>query len=102
MAKKNGTVGEDLIQSLGEALAHASGTKVKGTRVTRFKAADVEVKRIREKVGLTQDAFAGVLGTSVSGLRKWEQKQRRPNGAALTLLRVMDKEPEAVARALAE
>ena len=99
--KKNATVGEDLIKAMGEALAHARGEKVE-VRVTRFRKPSVEVTRIRKKVGLTQRAFAGVLGISVSGLRKWEQKRRQPHGAALTLLQVMDREPEAVARALAE
>ena len=44
--------------------------------------------------------MAVALGTSPSGYRKWEQGQRRPSGAARTLLRVMDKEPEAVLRVL--
>lgn len=99
MAKKSGSVGEDLIKAMGEALAYARGEDV-DVRVTEFETPAVEVRRIRKRVGLTQDAFAGVLGVSVSGLRKWEQKQRRPQGAALTLLQIMDREPEAVARAL--
>jgi putative transcriptional regulator len=33
-------------------------------------------------------------------LRKWEQGQRQPHGAALTLLNIMDREPEAVIRAI--
>ena len=41
----------------------------------------------------------GWIATSVSALRKREQGQRHPHGAALTLLRVMDKEPEAVVHA---
>jgi putative transcriptional regulator len=102
MAKKKAqSIGDELIQSMGEALAHAQGKKT-GARVTRFKTPAVEVKRIRERVKLTQPAFAGIMGVSLSGLRKWEQQVRRPSGAALTLLQVMDREPDAVARALAE
>jgi putative transcriptional regulator len=44
--------------------------------------------------------MAQFLGTSLSGYRKWEQGQRQPSGAARTLLRVMEKEPEAVLRVL--
>lgn len=102
MTKKNAkaeNIGADLIQSMQEALAHASGKDI-GARVTEFAEPAVEIKRIRKKVGLTQDTFAAALGVSVSGLRKWEQGQRRPHGAALTLLRVMDKEPDAVVRAI--
>ena len=50
---------------------------------------------------MTQADMAMVLGTSLSGYKKWEQGQRRPSGVALTLLKIMDKEPEAVKRALA-
>ncbi len=98
-ARKKKTLGDELIQSMEEALAHARGEKV-AARVTKVERPEVQVKRIRQKVGLTQNAFATVLGVSVSGLRKWEQGQREPHGAALTLLRVMDREPEAVIRAI--
>ena len=37
---------------------------------------------------------------SLSGYRKWEQGIRRVIGLAVTLLRVIQKEPEAVRRAL--
>ena len=97
MSKKK-NIGNELIQSMQEALAHARGEKV-GVRLHKIEPA-VRVKRVREKIGMTQMTFAEVLGVSVSGLRKWEQGQRRPHGAALTLLTVMDREPEAVARAL--
>ena len=50
--------------------------------------------------GMTQEQMAKFVGTSTSGYRKWEQGSRAPNGAARTLLRVMEREPEAVLRAL--
>ena len=102
MAKKNrktANIGDELIESMQEALAYVRGEKA-NVRVTKVDTS-VEIKRIRKKVGLTQDTFAMALGVSVSGLRKWEQGQRHPHGAALTLLQIMDKEPEAVARAIA-
>jgi putative transcriptional regulator len=33
-------------------------------------------------------------------LRKWEQGQRSPTGAAKTLLKIIEREPRAVVRAL--
>ena len=51
-------------------------------------------------LSLTQEQMALLLGTSVSGYRKWEQRVRQPSGAARTLLRVMEREPDAVLRAL--
>jgi putative transcriptional regulator len=58
------------------------------------------VKAIRERLGVTQEEFARMFRVSVGTLRGWEQRRRHPRGAALTLLRVIDQEPEAVRRAL--
>jgi putative transcriptional regulator len=60
------------------------------------------VKAIRERLGVTQEEFARMFRVSVGTLRGWEQRRRHPHGAALTLLRVIDREPEAVRRALQE
>jgi putative transcriptional regulator len=49
---------------------------------------------------MTQQQFADFLMISVRTLQKWEQGERGPDGASHTLLRVMEKEPEAVKRAL--
>ena len=92
--------GADLIQSMSEALAHAQGKDVPGIKVHSVDVGAVDAKAIRKKLDLTQDEMATVLGTSPSGYKKWEQGKRQPSGAARTLLRVMDREPEAVLRAL--
>jgi putative transcriptional regulator len=93
-------VGSEILEGLREALAHASGEKVRGTVVHQVDIDDVDAKSIRATLKLTQEQMAMVMGTSVSGYRKWEQGERRPSGAARTLLTVMEKEPEAVLRAL--
>ena len=92
--------GSDLIQAMSEALAHARGEDVPGIQVHHIDVAKVDAKAIRKKLRLTQEQMALALGTSPSGYRKWEQGQREPSGAARTLLRVMEKEPEAVLRVL--
>ncbi|KIP98089.1 XRE family transcriptional regulator [Agrobacterium tumefaciens] len=92
--------GEDLIQAMTEALGHAQGRDPTGMRVTTVDLETVDAKAIRQKLHLTQDEMATFLGTSPSGYKKWEQGVRQPSGAARTLLRVMEKEPEAVLRAL--
>jgi putative transcriptional regulator len=93
-------IGREIIDGLKEALAHAEGDDVPGIRVHHFDVAQVDTRAIRKKLRLTQEQMARALGTSPSGYRKWEQGQRQPSGAAKTLLRVMEKEPEAVLRAL--
>ena len=88
------TFGEDLIQSLGEALAHARGA------APVIVHAPVTPREVRRQAKLTQAQMAPLLGMSLSGYRKWEQGTRRISGAAATLLRVIEREPEAVRRAL--
>lgn len=53
----------------------------------------------RIKTGLPQPQFAALLGVSVRTLQEWEQGRRQPSGAAKTLLRIADQQPE-VLRAL--
>lgn len=50
----------------------------------------------RAKVGVSQSAFAELLGVSLRTLQDWEQGRRRPAGAAQTLLRVASQHPEAL------
>jgi putative transcriptional regulator len=86
--------GDDLTQAMGETLAHAKG---QGPAVVHEAIAPREV---RQKARLTQAQMAPLMGMSLSGYRKWEQGQRRVSGPAATLLRVIEREPEAVKRAL--
>jgi putative transcriptional regulator len=86
---------DDLIQSLGEAIAHAKGD---GPAVVH---APLNPREVRDRVKLTQAQMAPLMGMSLSGYRKWEQGQRRISGPAAALLRVIEKEPDAVRRALA-
>ena len=88
------TFGDDLIQSLNEALAHARGD---GPAIVH---APVIPREVRRKVNLTQAQMAPLMGMSLSGYRKWEQGTRRVSGPAATLLRVIEREPEAVKRAI--
>ena len=57
-------------------------------------------RRIRRRLGLTQVEFARRIDIPHETIRNWEQGKRRPTGAARTLLRVLDKAPEAALRVL--
>lgn len=61
----------------------------------------VDVRLIREKFGLTQEEFARRFGLKLEMLRGWEDRSLVPDPAAVTLLRVIWAEPEAVRRAVA-
>jgi putative transcriptional regulator len=60
----------------------------------------VDVKALRERLGLTQNEFSGMIGVSIKTLQNWEQGRREPEGPAKALLRVVEKEPQAVMNAL--
>ncbi len=88
------TFGDDLIRSLTEAVAHAKG---QGSATIHE---PIDPREIRKRAALTQAQMAPLMGMSLSGYRKWEQGQRHVSGPAAMLLQVIEKEPEAVRRAL--
>ncbi len=88
---KSDLLGIDLQEELTAIRAHKAGNKKLKTR--KFKAPS-SPDVIRHRLGLTQDAFAGLLGVSVQTLRNWEQGTREPRGPALALLRIVEKNPE--------
>lgn len=57
----------------------------------------VNAKKLREKLGLTQEQFAANYGIPVGTLRDWEQGRKNPDATARTYLRVIARNPQAVA-----
>ena len=89
--------GEELIQSAHEALEIAQGkAEPEGIYIPK----KVDVAEIRKRQNLSQADFADRYGLNVSTVRDWEQNRRSPDRAAMVLLSVIDREPEAVTRAL--
>ncbi len=88
---------KELLRSVRQAGKIRRGT-MRPARVTTFRPADV--KSIREKLKASQSEFALMIGVSVATLRNWEQGRRTPDGPALALLRVAERNPRAVAEAL--
>ena len=87
-------VADDLIQSLGEAIAMSEGADI-----GRISAPDP--RAVRKAAKLTQAEMAPIMGMSLSGYRKWEQGKRPVAGPAVNLLRVMESNPAVVVDALA-
>ena len=87
----------ELLASVQEMDDIVQGKKA-AARVTKFP--EPEVKLIREKVGLSQNRFAMLIGVSKRTLENWEQGRRHPTGPAKTLLRILDADPEHVVRTL--
>ncbi len=90
----------ELKAGMAEAIAHASGEKTPGGRLRRVYIPDIDIAKLRENLGFSQEGFADTFGVSVGTLRGWEQKRREPDGPARVLLTVIDREPKAVLRAL--
>lgn len=51
-------------------------------------------RRVRKRLGFTQQEFARRIDVPQETIRNWEQGKRCPTGAAKALLRVLDKAPE--------
>jgi putative transcriptional regulator len=60
----------------------------------------IDVQHIRSQFLATQRQFARMIGISHETLRNWETGRRRPHGPARALLRALNADPFAVARAL--
>src|SRR5260370_26406143 len=91
---------DKIAAGLTDAIAIAKGEADPATYRVHAPA-DVDVGKIRKSLGLTREAFAMRFGLQLGTVRDWEQHKRKPDGAARVLLTVIEKEPEAVTRALA-
>lgn len=86
-----------LLQSATEMRAIRRGAR-RPVRSRRVTAESAQV--VRTRLGLSQPAFADLLGISVATLRNWEQGRRQPTGAAEILLRIAAKHPTIVREAV--
>ena len=92
-------VSESILRSARQALAFAKGEADVGKYRVHIPH-EIDVKRIRTKLGMTQEAFAGQFGFSVNTLRHWEQGKRVPEGPTRAYLLVIDRAPKSVTKAL--
>jgi putative transcriptional regulator len=94
-ARKRRTVGGSIVQGLKEAIAWTEGKHAKA-RVTLVQVPEIDVRRVRLKMRLSQKEFAGKFGFPPATLRNWEQGRSRPDTPTRVLLAVLAKHPEAV------
>lgn len=88
-----------LLASLDDVRTHVATGRFAG----RIRDVDVhsdDIRAVRERSGMTQKQFAEAFGIGLGTLQKWERGERRPSGAAKSLLLVMRSEMRAVIRAL--
>jgi len=87
-----------IIQGLSEAAALMRSEDVPGIRV--HVPTDSDVRAIRGRLGLSRTDFAKRFSLPLGTVRDWEQGRRAPDTASRNLLKIIDREPEAAARAL--
>jgi putative transcriptional regulator len=60
----------------------------------------IDVRSVRQKLGLSQSKFATRFGFTAATVRNWEQGRTQPDGPARVLLAVIAHHPDAVEDAL--
>jgi putative transcriptional regulator len=88
---------KDLLGATREALAHYKGEK-RDLRTTVLPEpprpmSRVEIHKLREQMKVSQSVFAKCLNVSTKLVQAWEGGTRRPDGAALRLLRLAEQAP---------
>ena len=84
---------DQIAEGLTEALAIARG-EAEPARI--HVPAEMDVRAIRAKMRLSQQAFASVFGFTVHQIRQWEQGRNRPLGAMRAYLMLIDHDPASV------
>ena len=49
-----------------------------------------KIKKIRRCAGVSQAVFAKIINVSVAAIKQWERGERKPSGAALKLLNLVE------------
>jgi putative transcriptional regulator len=91
--------GSRIIESMKEAVAISRGELSKYAYQVHIPE-KIDVKAIRQQMGLSQPAFANRFGLSLYTLRNWEQGKRQPDPAARAYLKVIEKAPDIVSKVL--
>ena len=89
MAKRDN--GQEILDGIREVKEYKSGKKV--LRVRSLKAPS-SPRVIRQRLKLSQSAFAGLMGVSLRTVQDWEQGRRKPSGPAVALLRIAEQKPD--------
>lgn len=95
-------VGADLVEAFEEIAAHLRGEiEVESYEVPEDVLTPERIREIRRKVARSTKAFEAEFHISARTMESYEQGRRKPDAAMATLLRIIEKEPEAARRALA-
>lgn len=82
--------GNDLIESLKHAVDHAKGQPTAG-KVHVVEVPDV--RSLRKRLNMSQQAFSSAYRIPLATLKGWEQGRRQPDATAAAYLSVIEKLP---------
>ena len=99
MTTQRTQVGLEVEEALEEVLAHVRGETPLPCRIVDDPAAE-HIVAVRKRMKLSRQKFADRFGLDARAVQDWEQGRRVPDRAARVLLTVIDRDPEAVVRAL--
>ncbi len=101
MTAKRTKVGREVEEALGEVLAHVRSEVDLPCRIVDDPSAE-RILALRKRMKLSRREFADRFGLDARAVQDWEQGRRLPDRAARVLLTVIEHDPKAVERALAE
>lgn len=101
MTTERTDTGLEIEAALGEVLSHVRGETALACRIVDDPAAG-RIVALRKRMKLSRQRFADRFGLDARAIQDWEQGRRVPDRAARVLLTVIDRDPEAVIRALAQ
>jgi putative transcriptional regulator len=99
MTEGRSDLGREVEEALNEVLAHVRGEAALPTRIVDDPS-KARIVAVRKKLGLSRRQFAERYHLDPRTVQEWEQGRRTPDQAARVLLTVIEREPEAVERAL--
>ena len=79
-----------------EQLSRAIPARVRKRLMEGNIESGADIAALRRFVGLSQAQFAQAMAINVHTLRNWEQGRRRPEGPAISLLRIAARHPRII------
>jgi putative transcriptional regulator len=83
-----------------DRFAREDDSDTRGLEAPQYVPPRTDVRALRERLGLSQEAFARRYMLSPRTVQDWEQHRREPSDAARVLLFAISRDPKAVEKAL--
>lgn len=91
---------ENVLTAVREIIEHERGLQT-NVRVSTVEIDEkIDVRSIRNDLGLTQSEFASLFGLPLATVQNWETGRRVPERAARLLLKLIAKRPDVVAESI--